>query len=240
MPQGFDYTKPAIGDSVASTPVRTNLQALATANKGPAAPTSPEYGYIWLDDTVATNWLLKEYVNHPTLGATWVVIAEHVERFPLSDTLSELQLPFYEGSSPPPMVDIDDYNFEDAAGFAHLVNQDIIFRLEPELRYTAGIRLRFRYCMSTANAGLVKLRLDYRIKKDSDVISGGTNYTTTYVLDPVNVANQIAYDQGLIIPAGNITANAEAIHCRLTRLGGDVGDTHPGIFCLFGIEPRVL
>ena len=154
---------------------------------------------------------------------------------------AESQIPFYEGDVPPPMVDIDSFHFEDAAAFSPSVDQDIIFRLDPAVRYGAGVKPVLRFCMSTAHAGTVKLRFDYRVKMLGDPVDGGTDYTQTVVVDPSNLAEQIELCDALAVPAGIFTANTAVVHCRLSRLGasGGVQDSHTGIFCLLSIEPKV-
>jgi len=242
MAQGFDYTEPVNGSPLQSSPVRTNFQALATQHRGNSAPSNPEEGYQWLDDSDANNWKLKKYVNTPGVGLQWVTLMVHVESIPIvgtTDTAAEYHLEFYEGDNPPAMVNVDDYNFEDAAAFDPSTDQDVIFRLEPEARYDLGAKLRMRYCMSTSDAGVLKLQLDYRVKAQGDPVSGGTNYSQTFVIDPVNTADTVAYNEEINIPSGRIDETTQVVHCRLTRLGSDAQDTHTGIFCLFGIEPKV-
>ena len=243
MPQGFDYTQPALDSLLVSEPVRKNFQALSTGNEGTTPPASPQVGFTWIDTSNPNNVKLKQYMDKPGFGLTWITLLEHIESNPTlgSATIApEYHLTFYEGNNPPLMVNIDDFEFEDAAGFEPGVVEDLIFHLEPAVRYQTGMEFSLRFCMSTANAGVVKLQLDYRVKNLGDPVDGGTNYSTTMLLDPVNTANTIEEQDGLVIPAGRITDNTQAIHCRLTRLGTDIQDTHTGIFCLFGLEPKTI
>jgi hypothetical protein len=145
-------------------------------------------------------------------------------------------IPYFEGSNPPDFVNFDDYNFDDGAALAAGSDQDVIFRVVPPRKYqTQGLRLLFRYCMSVANTGTVRLRLDYRVKKTGDPATGGTDYVELVTVDPVDLAQELDVYSGLTIPSGRITLDTEFLYCRLTRLGTDVLDTHLGDFCLGGI-----
>lgn len=143
---------------------------------------------------------------------------------------------WFEGSNPPDFVNLDTYNFDDGSAFPPGVDQDVIFRIVPPRKYqTQGLRLLFRYCMSTANAGNVRLQLDYRIKKTGDAATGGTDYQDFVTVDPVDVSQELDLFLGFTIASGRVTSDTELIYCRLTRLGTDILDTHTGDFCLVGI-----
>lgn len=148
---------------------------------------------------------------------------------------------FYEGDNSPPFIDIDDYHFEDAAGFDPDLDQDIIFRPAPQVGYVSrGMKLLLQFCMSTGHTGNVVLKLDYRIKDLGDPIGAGAEFSQTFTINPLNVADTIEVNEQVQIPAGRVTATTETIHCRLTRLGTDPGDTHTGIFCLVDTVPKVI
>jgi len=234
----FDFNQPAYQSDLRSDRVRDNFQALSTFHKGSTAPASPQEGYSWLDDSDSNNWKLKFYVQ-----STWVIFAEHMESTSVFGAIDNFEMEehveFYEGDVPPPFVDIDNYHFEDAAGFDPSVDQDIVFRLEPHGRYTNGLKLRMKYCMSTAETGLVKFKLDYRLKIVGGSVSGGTDYTTTVTIDPVDSADTVAYNEDISLPTGRLDETIQVAHFRLTRLGTDAGDTHGGVFCLFGLIPKV-
>ncbi len=234
----FDYDQPAYQSDLRSDRVRENFQALSTFHKGSTPPPSPREGFSWLDDGNPNNWKLKYYT-----GSGWMVFAEHMESVSVFGAIDKFELEehleFYEGDNPPPFVNVDDYNFEDAAGFSPTDDQDIIFRLEPHGRYTNGLKIRLKYCMSTAEAGLVKLKLDYRLKIDGGAVSGGSDYSSIVTMDPVDTDNVVAFNEDLNLPSGRLDEGIQMAHFRLTRLGSDVGDTHNGVFCVFGIIPKV-
>lgn len=154
---------------------------------------------------------------------------------PLTNVLEDSVL-YFEGDFPPDFVNVDDYDFADGASFAPAVNEDIIFRVTPVRKYQeAGVQLLLRYCMSTASAGTLRFRFDYRVKEIGDPTSGGTNYQQELTYDPVDQAEELDLFVGLEIPATRITPTTELVYCRLTRVGTDVLDNHPGNFCLLGL-----
>ena len=143
---------------------------------------------------------------------------------------------WFEGVTPPEFVNIDSYNFDDGSAFSPGVDEDIVFRVVPPRKYQKqGLRLLLRYCMSTSHTGNVRLKLDYRIKKEGEAATGGTDYTNTLTLDPVNTAQILDYFSDFFFSLSEVTSDTELIYCRLTRLGMDVLDTHTGDFCLVGI-----
>jgi len=233
----YNWNVPAYGAPIVSQEIRDALQAISTFHKGPTEPSSKQGGFTWIDDSNASNWILKIYN-----GTAWTTVMEHVESSPVFGRLDspsqDSDVDFYEGAVPPPAVNIDNYDFEDAAGFNPSVNEDIILIIVPHDRYSNGLKLRLRYCMSTAQVAQVKLRLNYRVKSLGDNISLGTDYVTEQVITVTPNADIIAFNEEVQIPAGRIDGTKEAVHCRLTRVGSDVADTHGGIFCVFGLLPK--
>ena len=143
---------------------------------------------------------------------------------------------WFEGSNPPGFVNIDDYNFSDGSAFPHGVDNDVIFRIDPARKYQqSGLRLVMHYCMSSLDTGDVRLKFDYRIKQDADPVGGGTDYQNFYTLTPLYGAQVVELFTTIVIPLGVINSDTDVIHCRLTRLGTDVLDTHSGDFCVFAI-----
>lgn len=67
MSQGFQFSKPAFLDSLQSDPVRVNLNALGTTNRGPTAPADPEEGMMWVDTSNPTNIRLRMFLNNQFL-----------------------------------------------------------------------------------------------------------------------------------------------------------------------------
>jgi len=155
---------------------------------------------------------------------------------PLTSILQD-NIDFFEGNVPPDFANIDDYNFVDGAAFDPDINQDVIFRIDPKRDYQeSGLKFVFRYGMSTAETGTVRLKLDYRVKNLGEDMTGGTDYQQLLTLDPSDLALKVETFDSFTIPASRITANTELVHCRFTRLATDLLDTHTGIFVLFGIR----
>ena len=71
MTQGFDPSKPGFHSGLVSAEMRTNFVALNTHHKGTPAPTTPADGQIWLDDTSASDVLMKLY---RTASANWITL----------------------------------------------------------------------------------------------------------------------------------------------------------------------
>lgn len=63
MSQGLNLNVPAASTPVLSAEIRTNFAAIASMNKGPAAPANIYEGMFWLDDSNATLWALKQRLN---------------------------------------------------------------------------------------------------------------------------------------------------------------------------------
>jgi len=236
----YDYTIPQAATPVAAQEIREALQAISTHHQGPLAPPDPEAGFTWLDTSDPTNHKMKIFVN----GPGFIIIAEHMENNPIFSEIEkddlDNSLAIFEGDNPPPMINLDDFDFEDAAGFEFNQDQDIIFKIQPRGKYTHGIKLRMKYCMSTAEPNQLKFRLDYRVKIAGDPTTGGTDYSTTHLVTPVNLANTMAFNEELIIPATVIDNSVQIVHCRLTREGLDPIDTHDGTFCLIDLYPKVM
>jgi len=188
----------------------------------------------------ATGGLTKHDQASWTPGDRMVDPDGHVIVTSASTTGMINTVPFYEGSNAPPMINIDDYDFEDAAEFQNGTVQDVIFRVDVTNLAQSGIRFVMRYFMTTAHTGTLRLRLDYRIKDTGDAVSGGSNYMTLLTFDPVNTANEVAWFNDVTVPAGRVVAATQLIHCRFSRIGNDVADTHDGSFCLLNIQPVVL
>lgn len=237
----FNYNEPVTNSELLSLKVRENFQALSTCHRGPAPPPNPQLGFAWIDTSVAANWRLKWYVEY--LGVPqWITLISHIESIPvLGDGTETFTIPFYEGSTPPPMINLDDYDFEDAAGFDRDSDQDVIFRLPHPRVYLHGVKFRLRYCMSTAPDGDVRLRLDYRIKEEGGPVGTGVEYDQTWTVTPSGLsANEILISEDVQIPDGRLSDSVEVVHCRLTRVGTDIQDTHTGQFCLLSIQPHLL
>jgi hypothetical protein len=74
MTQGYDASKPAYQDALQSSPVRLNLNSLATSHRGAIAPADPDEGWLWLDIADVTNYKLKMY-----LSGAWVTILNNLQ-----------------------------------------------------------------------------------------------------------------------------------------------------------------
>ena len=237
----FNYNEPATNSELLSLHVRNNFQALSTNHRGPSPPPSPQLGFAWIDNSDPDNWRLKWYVEKAGVPQ-WIIVVSHVESIPvLGDGTDAYAIPFYEGDNPPPMVNLDDYDFEDAAGFAHDQDQDVIFRLPQPQLFQHGVKFRLRYCTTTAGPGDLRLKLDYRIKEHGGDISTGVEYDQTWTYTSVGLsANELLTTDVVQIPDGRISDSVEIVHCRLTRIGTDPLDTHTGQFCLVSIQPYLL
>lgn len=236
----FDYTQPVTNSELLSQFVRLNFQSLSTFHRGPAAPPSPQLGYAWLDTADADNWKLKWYVEEDGTPK-WVLFISHLESVPVIGSGDVTAIPFYEGANPPPMINLDDYDFEDAAGFSSSADQDIIFRVPNPISYKHGVKFRMRYCMSAAGPGNVRLKLDYRIKELGGDVGTGVEYDQTWTITPTGLpADELFVTDEVQIPDGKFPELVEIVHCRLTRIGTDLLDTHTGQFCLATIQPFVL
>ena len=73
MSQGFDKAIPKLLDALESAPVRANLNATMTSNRGATAPTDPDEGWFWLDTSDALNYRLRQYL----LGS-WVIVLNNL------------------------------------------------------------------------------------------------------------------------------------------------------------------
>jgi hypothetical protein len=81
MSQGFDKLKPEYQADLLSGPVRTNFNSLATWHKGPTAPPNPDDGWVWVDDSDATNVKVKMF-----LFSAWRTILQNIQAGPPSQT----------------------------------------------------------------------------------------------------------------------------------------------------------
>jgi hypothetical protein len=177
------------------------------------------------------------YNNSSVAGAS---VKDALNTLSIASGEMEVSLDYYEGANPPAMINLDNYNFDDAAGFNHGSNEDIIFRINPAKWLDDGFKLSMRYCMNTADLGNVRFKLNARIKVSGDPIGAGTDYEDYYTLNPMDLADTLGTTGILIVPAARIPDNAEMIEYRLTRMGSDPLDTHLGMFCLADIKLSVL
>jgi hypothetical protein len=74
MTQGYDASKPAYQDALQSSPMRINLNSLATCHRGAISPTDPNEGWLWLDIADVTNYKLKMY-----LSGAWITILNNLQ-----------------------------------------------------------------------------------------------------------------------------------------------------------------
>jgi len=74
MSQGYDASKPAYLDALQSSPMRLNLNALATCHRGATSPPDPDEGWLWLDIADVTNYKLKMY-----LAGAWITILNNLQ-----------------------------------------------------------------------------------------------------------------------------------------------------------------
>lgn len=84
----FDKSKPSAGSGVVSAEMRDNFNALAAHHYGTTAPSSPELGWVWIDNADAANVKLKVYSQNGVNPAAWVIYVEHLESTPTPANLS--------------------------------------------------------------------------------------------------------------------------------------------------------
>lgn len=92
----------------------------------------------------------------------------------------------------------------------------------------------------TGTSDGVKLHLDYSVQKEDDV-TDFTTYTGTSqtIITTATGTGILAKDSTLTITGTGIldgTSEFQLISCKLSRLGGNVSDTHIGGFVLYDIE----
>lgn len=73
MSQGYAKDKPAYLDALESSPMRLNLNAVATCHRGATPPTDPDEGWFWLDISDALNYRLRQY-----LFGSWVILLNNL------------------------------------------------------------------------------------------------------------------------------------------------------------------
>lgn len=84
MVQGLDISKPGFLEPLLSLPIRVNFDAIASWNEGPAAPSNPKSGWVWLDTSDPANIKLNLFI----LGA-WVTILQNLTAGPPSQGATE-------------------------------------------------------------------------------------------------------------------------------------------------------
>jgi hypothetical protein len=232
MSQGFDPNVPGYRSPLDSSEIRTQLTALNTAHSGPTAPASPQEGQSWLD---TSNQAFKRY-----LSGGWRTIFTYDALGNITVVGADVQIghsiDFYPGTVSPLVVQIDKFDIEESAAFEPGVDQDIVFNLKPPFDdYEDGVQLWLIYAMSTSESADVVLTLDYTVHDSGEAYDGGTDYTNTQTVTPLNVMDNLGVLTALTIPSGVITGDTVEIEARLTRDGDNAADTHGGEFGLKNI-----
>ena len=107
----------------------------------------------------------------------------------------------------------------------------IIVQLSKEFNSGGGnVEFRLKHSMNIANAGTVELETEYRLEGGSIV------GPTTYVLDPLDVADTIDLSAAVLSINGSLLLDREIIVFKLKRKRLGASDTHTGDLDLHGIE----
>lgn len=148
-------------------------------------------------------------------------------------------IPFFEGSNPPLMTEVDQLGLDDVAAFESGVVQDVVFRSPTIIGRNNGLSVYLRFFLSGTVSNHVKLKLDYWPISMGDAPDYNNHYELYHVIDPMPNESVVSIIPAFVIPQNNIPSFTSWINHKLSRLGDDNDDGYPGQFCLMDIIMKV-